>query len=117
MALHGCRQKDSVASRCVTIGNYGVALMNMPSPTRSNRKPLVTFDGKVFHVTWRGRSLDVLVAAGDEEEVLVELDGVTHWAKADGDSQPQEIAIDDLGVILEAIENAAEDNGLSISFE
>jgi hypothetical protein len=85
--------------------------------TRDRRKPLATFDGKVFHVEFRGRRLDVPAATGDGGDVLVELDSVTHWMIAEGETEAPEISVEDLGVILDAIESTAEDAGLSIWFE
>ena len=85
--------------------------------TRDRRKPLAVYDGKAFHVVFRGRSLDVAAVAGDDGNVLVELDSVTHWSPLEGESEPTEIAIEDLGVILDAIESTAEEAGLSIWFE
>jgi hypothetical protein len=85
--------------------------------TRDRRKPLATFDGKVFHVELRGRSLDVPAATGDGGDVLVELDSVTHWVIAEGESEAPEVSVEDLGAILDAIENTAEAAGLSIWFE
>jgi hypothetical protein len=90
--------------------------MNKTSPAQGRRKPLATFDGKSFHVEFRDRSADVpAVLAGDD--VHVELDVVTHWTLAEGESEAKEISVEDLGAILDAIENAAEAAGLSIWFE
>jgi hypothetical protein len=91
--------------------------MNNTSLSRGSRKPLATFDGKIFHVEWRGRSLDVPAATGDGGDVLVELDSVTHWSLAEGETEAPEISVEDLGAILDAIENTAEAAGLSIWFE
>ena len=90
--------------------------MNKTSLARGRRKPLATFDGKSFRVEYRDRSADVpAVLTGDD--VHVELDVVTHWTIAEGESEAPEISIEDLGAILDAIENAAEEAGLSIWFE
>lgn len=86
------------------------------SPSRARRGPQVVFDGAMFRVAQRGRSVEVPAVRDGEDAFLVELDDVTHWAAVDG-GDPQEISIDDLGAILEAIENFAEDEGFSISFE
>lgn len=91
--------------------------MNKSPSTRGRRGPQVEFDGAVFHVTHRGRSVDVPASREEEDELLVELDSVTHWAPAEGNGEGEEISIDDLGDILDAIEQAAEGAGLSISFE
>jgi hypothetical protein len=88
----------------------------MNTPPRGRRGPQAEFDGARFRVSHRGRSVDV-PAVLEEDELLVELDGVTHWAPADGTGEGEEISIEDLGDILEAIEKAAEDAGLSISFD
>jgi len=90
--------------------------MNKPPSARGRRKPLASFDGTAFHVEVRDRSVDVpAVLAGDD--VHVELDVVTHWTAAEGESEAPEISIEDLGTVLDAIENAAEEAGLSIWFE
>lgn len=91
--------------------------MNKTPLARGRRGPQAQFDGAVFHVTHRGRNVDIPAVVEDEDELLVELDGVTHWAAAEGQEEGEEISIDDLGDILEAIENAAEAEGLSVSFE
>ena len=85
------------------------------SPSR-RRGPLVEFDGAMFRVIHRGRSVAIPAVAEEDDAFLVELDDVTHWA-ATGETERQEISIEDLGDILEAIENFAEEEGLSISFE
>ena len=87
--------------------------MTKASPARGAGKPLAVYDGKAFHVVFRGRSLAVAAEAGADGNINVELDGVTHWAPLPGESEPQDIAIEDLGVILDAIESAAEAAGLS----
>ncbi len=90
--------------------------MNNPPSARGRRKPLASFDGTAFHVEVRDRSVDVpAVLAGDD--VHVELDVVTHWTAAECESEAPEISIEDLGTVLDAIENAAEEAGLSIWFE
>lgn len=90
--------------------------MNKIPPARSRRKPLATFDGKMFHIEFRDRSVDVPAVLGGDD-VHVELDVVTHWTVAEGESEAPEISVEDLGAILDAIENAAEEAGLSIWFE
>jgi hypothetical protein len=73
--------------------------------------PSVTFTDTGVHVEHRGRVLDVSFYESDEADALIELDGVTHYA--DG----TEIALDDLTTILEALEEAAETEGLTIEFD
>ncbi len=90
--------------------------MNNTPHSRGRRKPLATFDGKSFHVAFRDRSADVpAVLAGDD--VHVELDTVTHWTIADGESEAPEISVEDLSAIFDAIEQVADEAGLSIWFE
>jgi hypothetical protein len=78
----------------------------------SKRKgPSITFTDTGVHVEYRGRVLDLPVYESEEADVLIELDGVTHYA--DG----TDIELEDLTAILDAIEEAAEDDGLIIEFD
>jgi hypothetical protein len=88
----------------------------MNTPTRGRRGPQVDFDGARFRVSHRGRSVDV-PAVLEDDELLVELDGLTHWAPAEGQHEGYEISIEELGEILDAIDKAADEAGLSISFD
>ncbi len=73
--------------------------------------PSVTFTDTGVHVEHRGRVLDLPVYESEEADALIALDGVTHYA--DG----TEIELDDLTAILDAIEEAAEEDGLSLEFD
>ncbi len=73
--------------------------------------PSITFTDTGVHIEHRGRVLDLPVYESEEADALIALDGVTHYA--DG----TEIELDDLTTILEAIEEAAEEDGLSIEFD
>ena len=73
--------------------------------------PSITFADTGVHVEHRGRVLDLPVYESEEADALIELDGVTHYA--DG----TEIELDDLNAILDAIEEAAEEDGLTIEFD
>ena len=75
------------------------------------RGPEITFTETGVHVAFRDRTLDIPVYESDEADALIDLETVTHWP--DG----AEIGMEDLTVILEAIEEAAEDDGLDIEFE
>ena len=78
----------------------------------SKRKgPSITFTDTGVHVEHRGRVLDLPVYESEVADALIALDGVTHYA--DG----TEIELDDLKAILEAIEEAAEEDGLTIEFD
>ncbi len=78
----------------------------------SKRKgPSITFTDTGVRVEYRGRVLDLPVYESEDADALIELDGVTHYA--DG----TEIELDDLTTILDAIEEAAEDDGLTIEFD
>jgi hypothetical protein len=118
VAIHGCRQMDCFVAALLAMTNLNVRIGDtLMNSTRDRRKPLATFDGKVFHVEFRGRHLDVPAATGDNGDVLVELDSVTHWIIAEGESEAPEVSVEDLGAILDAIENTADAAGLSIWFE
>jgi hypothetical protein len=73
--------------------------------------PSVIFTDTGVRVEYRGRVLDLPVYESEDADALIELDGVTHYA--DG----TEIELDDLTTILDAIEEAAEDDGLTIEFD
>ena len=75
------------------------------------RGPIVTFTDTGIHVEWRGRVLDIPVYESEEADALIEMDSITHYA--DG----EEIALEDFGTILDAIEEAAEEDGLALEFE
>jgi hypothetical protein len=75
------------------------------------RGPIVTFTYTGIHVEHRGRALDIPVYESEEADALIELDAITHYA--DG----EEIALEDFGTILDAIEEAAEEDGLALEFE
>ena len=75
------------------------------------RGPSITFTDTGVHVEHRGRVLDLPVYESEDADALIGLDGVTHY----GDGT--EIELDDLNAILEAIEEAAEDDGLTIEFD
>ena len=75
------------------------------------RGPEITFTETGVHVAFRDRTLDIPVYESDEADALIDLETITHWP--DG----AEIGMEDLTVILEAIEEAAEDDGLDIEFE
>ena len=75
------------------------------------RKPEITFTDTGVHVAFRGRMLDIPVYESEEADVLIDLETITHW------SDGAEIDMDDLTALLEAIEEAAEDDGLDIEFE
>jgi hypothetical protein len=78
----------------------------------SKRKgPSITFTDTGVHVEHRGRVLDLPVYESEDADALIALDGVTHY----GDGT--EIELDDLNAILEAIEEAAEEDGLTIEFD
>ncbi len=86
-------------------------MIKAPSPRR--RGPLVTFDGARFHIQLRGHELAVTAVedVDGQEDLLIELDAITHY----GDGE--EIAVEDMAAILEAIEEEAGKAGLSIAFE
>jgi hypothetical protein len=90
--------------------------VNASTSPRKRRSPTVEFDGSVFRVAHRGRSLELSVMSEDDG-LVVELDGVTHWAPAAGQAEGDEISIEDLGAVLDAVEEAAVTAGFSISFE
>jgi hypothetical protein len=78
----------------------------------SKRKgPSITFTDTGVHIEHRGRVLDLPVYESEDADALISLDGVTHY----GDGT--EIELDDLNAILEAIEEAAEEDGLTIEFD
>jgi hypothetical protein len=83
-------------------------------------KPSAAWTGASFEVRKGSRMLVVAaVTQGEESHVLVELDAVTHWNhEANGEPQESdELSIEDLHAILEAIEAEADEQGLSIDFE
>ena len=75
------------------------------------RGPEITFTDTGVHVAHRGRVLDIPVYESEEADALIDLETITQWA--DG----SEIEMDDLTAILEAIEEAAEEDGLDIEFD
>ena len=75
------------------------------------RGPEITFTDTGVHVAHRGRVLDIPVYESEEADALIDLETITQWA--DG----SEIDMDDLTAILEAIEEAAEQDGLDIEFD
>ena len=75
------------------------------------RGPHITFTDTGVHVAYRGRMLDIPVYESEEADALIDLETITHYA--DG----SEIDMDDLTAILEAIEEAAEQDGLDLEFE
>ncbi len=75
------------------------------------RGPEITFTDTGVHVAFRDRTLDIPVYESDEADALIDLETITQWA--DG----TEIEMDDLTAILEAIEEAAEEDGLDIEFD
>jgi hypothetical protein len=99
--------------------------MKAPFPQQRRRGPQVAWDGTAFRVMSKGRALNVpVVPASDESDMLVELDALTHWEPlkaSEGDatspSEGDEVSIEDLHEILEAIEQEAERLGLPIEFE
>lgn len=83
-------------------------------------KPVARWTGSAFEVRKGGRSLMVAaVAEGEESHLLVELDAVTHWNQGDGTElhPSDELSIEDLHAVLEAIEAEADAQALSIEFE
>ncbi|MDB5596622.1 MAG: hypothetical protein JWM36_3583 [Hyphomicrobiales bacterium] len=99
--------------------------MKASFPPKRRRGPQVEWDGTTFRVTSKGRCLNVpVIPASVESDMLVELDALTHWESAEaseGDptspSEGDEVSIEDLHEILEAIEQEAERLGLPIEFE
>lgn len=99
--------------------------MKATLPPKRRRGPQVEWDGSTFRVTSKGRSLNVpVIPAQVESDMLVELDALTHWEPvkaSEGDatspSEGDEVSIEDLHEILEAIEQEAERLGLPIEFE
>lgn len=92
--------------------------------TKRKRGAQAAWDGSVFRITKGTRSLIVPVVADPEADMLVELDALTHWEAIDapaGDAaspeEAAEVSIEELQEILEAIEQEAERQGLSIDFE
>jgi hypothetical protein len=75
------------------------------------RGPTITFTDTGVHVEYRGHEIDVPVYESEEADALIDLETITQWA--DG----SEIEMDDLTAILEAIEEAAEEDGLDIEFD
>jgi len=75
------------------------------------RGPIITFTDTGVHVAHRGRVLDIPVYESEEADALIDLETITHYA--DG----SEIDMDDLTAILQAIEEAAEEDGLDIEFD
>ncbi|MBX9740921.1 MAG: hypothetical protein K2X62_12640 [Beijerinckiaceae bacterium] len=94
--------------------------MKTPSAARRRGKPVAAWNGAAFEVAKGDRRL--LVKAEKQEgeaQLLVELDSLTHWS-SEGNPEPQEsdeLSIEDLHAILEAIEEEADEQGLSIDFE
>mgnify|MGYP006274421129 FL=1 len=75
------------------------------------RGPIITFTDTGVHVAYRARVLDIPVYESEEADALIDLETITQWV--DG----TEIDMDDLTAILEAIEEAAEEDGLDIEFD
>ena len=78
------------------------------------------WDGAGFRVTKGERSLFVPVQGTIEEsQLLVELDELTHWQDSgkSGSDDLDELTIEELHAILEAVEDEAERMGVSIEFE
>lgn len=84
-------------------------MSRLPNPRR--RDPTVDFDGAAFRVESRGKTLSLAASRESEDELVIALDDVA--AYDDGD----EIAIEDLPRLLEAIEEKAEELGLSVAFD
>ena len=72
-----------------------------------------------IRVTSRGRSLTLRTAASppdaeDAPDFLIQLDDIEFW---DAPDASEEIAIEDLQRILDAIEAECDNHGLSVEFE